>query len=111
LFEVAFEEDWRAVVGEISLASKVQSVGGIVVLVLDWQKYYPSDPHRLKNCVGLFNKHPQGIWVGGIDITEEELRDLNQTKKRIEKQLRAWRFFPKNIRVERHVKHDKSQTR
>jgi hypothetical protein len=92
LFEVAFQEDWRAVVGEVTLAALHGRCKGIGILTLDWDQTWKVKPSA-RDCVEMMNRRlyeDYNTWAGVIHLSSKELKQLSNVKRRVTRELKKW---------------------
>jgi hypothetical protein len=84
LIELAFNEDWRAIVGELTAASALKNLGGAFIITYGWSDDYISD------LMSLFGEMLD-IWWAYHNFSEDEYSDINYMKKEIKKDLKTWK--------------------
>lgn len=86
IIEIAFTEEWRSIVGEITLAHLAKNCSGIIIISAE------RDPEFLGNLVSLVGDKLKITW-NWINL-EEELDDIERAKKTIRSRLPAF-LYPK----------------
>jgi hypothetical protein len=93
VFELAFTEDWRAVIGEYALAWLKECSRFFVFRFVKGQEELDSEYELFNNLFGILgNKFEKTKWFFWI-LTEEDEQDFEKTKKTIKKELRRWNFI------------------
>jgi len=93
VFESAFTEDWRAVIGEFALAWLKDCSRFLVFRFVKDQEELDSEYDLLNNLFGILGKKFEKIrWFFWI-LTKENEKDFEKTKKEIKNQLRKWNFI------------------
>ena len=86
LIELAFNEDWRSIVGELAVASAIKNLGGVFIVTYGWADDYISD---LLSLFGeMFN-----IWWAYHNFSDNEYSDIEYMKKELRKDLKEWKWI------------------
>jgi hypothetical protein len=86
LIEIAFNEDWRSIVGELALTSAVKNPSGIFIITYGW------DEDFIPNLLPLFGDKFNIEWAYE-SFSDEEYSDLETMKKLIKKDLEKWEWI------------------
>jgi len=86
IIEIALNEDWRSIVGELTLAHLSKNCSGILVISTGW------DPEYLGNLVSLVGEK-LGIRWYWIDLEQEELDNIERAKSNIKSFLKKWKWI------------------
>jgi len=93
IFEIAFTEDWRAVVGEYTLSWISNSSRYIVFRLVEGKKEQDLEYNLLSNLLGiLYEQFKTTTWYFWI-ITKDEAKNFEMLRKKIKKQLKEWNFI------------------
>lgn len=96
VFEFAFTEDWRAVIGEFALAWLKGCSRFFVFRLVDTEEEQDSEYDLLNNLFGILWKEFKRIkktrWFFWV-LTKKDKRDIERTKKNIRKELKKWKFI------------------
>lgn len=93
VFEFAFTEDWRAVIGEFALASFKNCSRFFVFRLVRTEEEQDSEYDLLNNLFGILGKKFENTkWYFWI-FTKESERNFEKTKKEIKKELKKWNFI------------------
>lgn len=86
LIEIALTEDWRSIVGELTLAHLTKNCSGILIISANWDSNY------LGNLVSLIGDKLGIIWYW-INLERKELDDIEKAKKIIRSFLKKWKWI------------------
>ena len=96
VFEFAFTEDWRAIIGEFALAWLKGCSRFFVFRLVDTEEEQDSEYDLLNNLFGILWKELKRIkktrWFFWV-LTKENEKDIEKTKKEIRKELKKWKFI------------------
>jgi len=96
VFEFAFTEDWRAVIGEFALAWLKGCSRFFVFRLVDTEEEQDSEYDLLNNLFGIlwkgFKRIKKTRWFFWV-LTKKDERDIERTKKNIRKELKKWKFI------------------
>jgi hypothetical protein len=89
VIEIALTEEWRTIVGEMTLAYFTKGCTGIIIITSGWDENY------IKNLVSLIGdklKHAfkREFYMHCINLNENQLKDLKEAKGIIKKSLKQW---------------------
>jgi hypothetical protein len=86
IIELAFNEDWRSIVGELTLAHLAKDCSGVLIITAGW------DSDFVDNVVSLVGKKLDLGWCW-INLDQTELDDLEKAKKTIKSYLKKWQWI------------------
>jgi len=86
IIEIALNEDWRSIVGELTLASLAKGCYAILVITTNWDEEYLDS---LMSIIG----DKLGIYWYYIILNEKDLRNLEETKKMIKSFMKKWELI------------------
>jgi len=86
LIEIALNEDWRSIVGEIALAHLTKKCTGILIITTDWDENY------INNLVPLIGNKLGVTWYY-IVLDEKDLEDIECAKKTLRNNLKEWQLI------------------
>jgi hypothetical protein len=93
VFELAFTEDWRAIIGEFALAWLKGCSRFFVFRLVDNEEQQDSEYDLLNNLFGiLWKKFTKTRWYFWV-LTKKDKRNIEKTKKEIRKDLKKWKFI------------------
>jgi len=96
VFEFAFTEDWRAVIGEFALAWLKGCSRFFVFRLVNTEEEQDSEYDLLNNLFGILWKEFRRIkrtrWFFWV-LTRKNEKDIEKTKKEIKKELKKWNFI------------------
>jgi hypothetical protein len=96
VFELAFTEDWRAVIGEFALAWLKGCSRFFVFRLVNTEEEKDSQYELLNNLFGILWKGLEEIsktkWYFWV-FTKKDARDIDKTKRAIRTQLKKWKFI------------------
>jgi len=93
VFEIAFTEDWRAVIGEFALAWLKDCSKFLVFRLVDNEDEKDSEYDLLNNLFSILGKKFENVtWYFWI-FTKAETRSFEKAKRAIRKQLKEWRLI------------------
>jgi len=86
LIEITMTQEWRTIVGQITLASMVKNIGGIFILTSGWTTDY------INTVVSLIcGKLGVTQWFM-LNLSKEDMEDIDKAKKTIISYLRKYNW-------------------
>ncbi|MEM3697466.1 MAG: hypothetical protein QXQ94_08230 [Candidatus Bathyarchaeia archaeon] len=76
IIEIALNEDWRSIVGEMTLASLAKGCSAIFIIATNWDDEY------LNNLMSIIG-NKLGVYWYYIILDEKDLKDLEVAKRNI----------------------------
>lgn len=86
IIELAFTEDWRSIVGELTLAFLTKNCSRFILITANW------DSDLLGNIVGLVGDSLRQKW-NWINLDQSQLDDIEKAKKFIRTTLKHWEWI------------------
>ena len=86
IIELAFNEDWRSIVGEITLAYLTRDCSRFILVTSGW------DSDLLSNIIGLVGDALGQEW-SWINLNPSDLDDIEKAKKAIKSALKKWNWI------------------
>ena len=86
IIEIALTEEWRSIVGEITLAHLAKKCTGILIVTSGWSEDY------LNNLVSLVGDKLGITWYY-INLEEEDLKDIERAKRTLRTSLKEWQLI------------------
>ncbi|HMK94311.1 MAG TPA: hypothetical protein VK536_02805 [Candidatus Limnocylindrales bacterium] len=87
LIELSFTDDWRAIVGELTLASMSKGLGGIIIVTANTKDGWDAD--SISNLVSLISGELD-IEAHWINLAQEDIDDFEKGKKALREWLKKW---------------------
>lgn len=93
VFEFAFAEDWRAVIGEFALTWLRECSRFFVFRLVKNEEEQDAEYDLLNNLFGILGKEFGKIrWFFWV-FTKRDEKEIEKAKKKIRKQLKKWEFI------------------
>jgi len=93
IFEIAFTEDWRAIIGEYILTALKESARFFIFRFVGSAEEVDSEHDFLDNLLSILGKKfERTIWYFWI-FTKEDAKNFDRTKITIRKWLRKYKFI------------------
>lgn len=86
IIEIALNEDWRSIVGEITLANLTKKCTGILIITTGWDEDY------FGNLVPLIGNKLGVTWYY-IILDEEEIKEIERAKRTLRTNLKEWQLI------------------
>jgi len=86
IIELAFNEDWRSIVGELALAAALRNLGGIFIITYGYSDDF------ISNLVSMFGDKLNIVWAY-LNFSDEEYSDVENMKKQIKQNLESWKWI------------------
>lgn len=86
LIELAFNEDWRSIVGELAAASALKNLGRIFIVTYGWSDDFISD------VISLFGEKFNIRWASH-NFSEDEYLDVAYIKNKVKQDLKKWEWI------------------
>lgn len=86
IIEIALTEEWRSIVGELTLAHLTKNCTGILIITANWDSDY------LSNLVSLVGDKLGITWYW-MNLEQEDLDDIERAKKTIRSSLKKWEWI------------------
>jgi hypothetical protein len=86
IFEFAFNEGWRSIVGELTLASVLKNLDSIMIITTG----FPDD--FMDSLIRLFGNKLRIPWAYH-NFSEDEYSDIDQMKEKLQKILKRWKWI------------------
>jgi len=84
IIEIALNEEWRSIVGELTLAHLTKNSNGFLVITANWDSDY------LGYLVSLVSEKLGRKWCGWINLEQEKLDDPEKAKLSIKSHIKKW---------------------
>jgi len=91
IFEIAFTENWRAIIGEFILASLKEGSRFFIFRLVKTEEEVGSAYDFLNNLFSILGEKNDLNWYFWI-FTEQDAKNFGRAKVKIRKQLREWKF-------------------
>jgi hypothetical protein len=83
IFELAFNEDWRSIVGELALASALKNLDSIMIITAGYSDEF------IENLIPLFGERLKIVWAH-YNFSDDEYSDVDYMKEELRKILKRW---------------------